>query len=243
VAPLAAGLSLEIAANWLASERPTKAWASRYTAGDEFESVIRFLEVSRASAEKGEEVDQRQYKAHQVPVRDSIFICYRREDSGHAADRINEGLVERFGKAKVFYDVDTIPSGIDYAQFIKERLETCAVLLAIIGDFWVDIRYREGPRKDQRRLEDPADLVRLEIEAAFGSELPVIPVFVGRGPLPIKEDLPTSLQPLASLNFASVGAGPDFRSHFERLLETLDEAVGRGRIGRRLWTRFFSMIR
>ncbi len=241
-ASLSAGPTLEIALDWHSRERPTPAWASRYITSEQFESVVRFLELSGKAAEGRAGARHQPPRPKQATVRKGIFLSYRREDSSHAADRIYEGLVRRFGKKGVFYDVETIPSGIDYSQFISERIDTCAVLLAVIGDLWTDIRFREGPQKGQRRLDDPTDLVRLEIETAWRLKVPVIPVFVGREPLPTGEDLPAGLKPLANLSFATLGSGPDFRNHFDRLLETVDRMTGRSHIGLRLLASLASRI-
>ena len=49
-----------------------------------------------------------------------------------------------------------------------------------------------------RRLDDPADFVRMEVEAALSRDIPVVPVLVQGATLPRKEDLPPSLAPLTT---------------------------------------------
>jgi hypothetical protein len=41
-----------------------------------------------------------------------IFISYRRDDDASAAARVSDGLASRFGKAKVFIDVDNLLAGL-----------------------------------------------------------------------------------------------------------------------------------
>jgi len=96
-----------------------------------------------------------------------ILLSYRREDSEHATGRIYDRLVAYFGKKAVFMDVDTIPSGADFRNHIEEFLTKCDVLLAIIGDSWIDAKFPSGSKRGMRRLDDPGDFVRIEIEAAL----------------------------------------------------------------------------
>ena len=62
------------------------------------------------------------------------------------------------------------------------------MLLAVIGPHWL-----AAGQDGQRRLDDPADFVRLEIEAALARGVRVIPVLVDGAQLPRPEQLPASL--------------------------------------------------
>ena len=62
-------------------------------------------------------------------------------------------------------------------------------MLAIIGPKWTDIRNEAG----QKRLEDPDDFVRIELEAALARNVPVVPVPVGHAAMPGASQLPASL--------------------------------------------------
>lgn len=79
-------------------------------------------------------------------------------------------------------------------------------LLAVIGPHWVDIVTPDG----QRRLDDPGDLVRLEIETALTQGIPMIPLLVQNAAMPTATRLPPSLQPLATRNGLAVRYDPDF---------------------------------
>src|SRR5262249_34045163 len=68
----------------------------------------------------------------------------------------------------------------------------CDVLLALIGPGWLDARDASG----QRRLDNPLDFVRLEIEAALRRNIRVIPVLLDGAGLPHEDSLPAALQPL-----------------------------------------------
>src|SRR4051794_34079483 len=122
-----------------------------------------------------------------------IFICYRREDSAHQAGRLYEHLAFHFGPEDVFKDVDSIPPGRDFRKVLAERVGQCDVVLVLVGDQWLSAASPNG----ERRLDDAADFVRIEIETALRRDIPVIPLLVGRTQIPSAEMLPPSLQDFA----------------------------------------------
>ena len=125
-----------------------------------------------------------------------IFICYRREDSGGYAGRLYDHLIRHFGKGQIFMDIDAIPVGQNFVDVIDQRIGSCDVLIALIGITWMNATNRRG----QRRLDDPADFVRLEIEAALKRKIPIIPVLVGGARMPAAQELPGEIAHLAYLN-------------------------------------------
>jgi len=70
-----------------------------------------------------------------------VFISYRRQDSAHAAGRIFDHLAQRLGDEVVFRDVETIPEGTDYEEYIKSSITRCDILLAVIGERWLGSRF------------------------------------------------------------------------------------------------------
>ncbi len=127
-----------------------------------------------------------------------IFVSYRREDTEGEAGRLFDALVERFGKANVFFDVAAIRKGYDFRQAIDSSVSKCGVLLAIIGKHWIDQTGDNG----NRRLDDPSDYVRLEIASALqrADPVPVIPVLVHGAKMPSSSQLPDDLKPLSYRN-------------------------------------------
>ena len=91
-----------------------------------------------------------------------IFISYRRADAGWPARWLADRLAGQFGAGVVFQDVDSIRPGDDFAAEIEAAVGACSVLLAVIGPQWLAAEGDAG-----RRLDDPQDWVRLEIEAAI----------------------------------------------------------------------------
>src|SRR5262245_46627114 len=142
-----------------------------------------------------------------------IFISYRRDDSAYVTGMLAEKLREGFGKTSVFIDIDTIPFGVDIRDHISRAVGECAVLLAVIGDAWVDAATADG----RRRLDTPTDFVRLEIESALKRGIPVVPVLVDNAQMPAETDLPESLRSLAYRNAAELRPGRDLQHHINIL--------------------------
>jgi hypothetical protein len=151
-----------------------------------------------------------------------IFISYRRDDSADATGRIYDRLERHFGRDAIFMDVDAIPLGVNFKLYIDQQVAKCNVLLAIIGENWLTASYHDGPQKGKRRLDDPADFVRLEIQFALTKNLFVIPVLVGKAQFPNASLLPEPLKELANLNAAEVRSGKDFDVHVNRLLRGIE---------------------
>ncbi len=150
-----------------------------------------------------------------------IFCCYRRDDSRHQAGRIFDHLAARFGKDSCFKDVDSIPIGLDFRRVLAEQVAQCDVLLAFIGDAWLSATDASG----SRRLDDPGDFVRIELESALGRNIPVVPVLVGQALVPQPGDLPEGLRELAFRHGLAVRADPDFHHDVERLIRGINHVL------------------
>lgn len=125
-----------------------------------------------------------------------IFLNYRREDAAPYARLLQFQLRERFPDAQVFIDLDSIEAGLPFAKVIRDAVDSCAVLVALIGRQWMTITDEEGRRK----LDNPGDYVRFEVQTALERGVRVIPVLVD-GARPLREqELPSGLQELAGLN-------------------------------------------
>ena len=109
-----------------------------------------------------------------------IFVSYRRSDSEAHTGRIYDRLASGFGKEKIFKDVDSIPVGADFRSHLNAIVSQCQAALIVVGTRWVDARDEAGAR----RLDDPDDFVRIEVEAALARGIPVIPVLVANATMP-----------------------------------------------------------
>lgn len=157
-----------------------------------------------------------------------IFISYRRADSQAMTGRIREKLVEEFGPETVFMDVDTIPSGEDFAEYYKSWLnKKAAVALVIIGEKWASMRNKEeqgGPP----RLHKEDDHVRIEVATALAmNDLLVIPVLLEAADTPKSEDLPESLRRLSQLQGSKIRLDPDFQSDMKKLIAAIKKSQQR----------------
>lgn len=150
-----------------------------------------------------------------------LFISYRREDSAYISDRINERLTQRFGRQTVFKDVDSIPLGQDFRRHLREAVGGCDVLLAVIGKEWLAADRQTGAR----RIDDPRDHLRIEVESALERDIPVIPVLVQGAAVPTEAELPESLRALAYRNAQPVRPDPDFNNDMDRLLRGIEQLL------------------
>jgi hypothetical protein len=160
-----------------------------------------------------------------------IFISYRRDDAAGWAGRLSADLREGLRGAPVFMDIDAIPPGVPWDDYIAQAVGSCDVLIALIGPHWLTVTDKAG----RRRLDDPTDLTRLEILAALQRNIRVIPALVGGAEMPAADELPDALKPLARRQAYELA---DHRWHEDcaRLVEVLKPIVGAGTsVGRRLF--------
>jgi len=147
-----------------------------------------------------------------------IFISYRRADAGAYARLLQVELSERFPEARVFMDLDSIEAGLDFAEIIRDAVNSCHVMVVLIGRQWATLADEEG----HRRLDDPDDYVRFEIRAALKRGVRAIPVLVD-GAKPVRQQqLPPDLRKLARLNALEMSYD---RYHYD--LDRLADIVGR----------------
>jgi formylglycine-generating enzyme required for sulfatase activity len=126
----------------------------------------------------------------------TVFISYRREITAGEARALFNELLEKLGKNSVFMDVDSIALGRDFRSALQRTLESCDLMLVLIGRDWADVKDEEG----RTRLENPGDFVRLEIEAALGRDIVVTPILVQGAHMPAPEHLPADIRDLVYRN-------------------------------------------
>jgi len=120
-----------------------------------------------------------------------IFISYRREDAAGYAGRLYDRLAAHFGDERVFMDVEGIEPGADFFDAIERAVGSCEALIVIIGKEWL-----AADNAGHRRLDDPADFVRLETATALARGIRVVPVLVEGAAMPRADQLPAELAPL-----------------------------------------------
>jgi Flp pilus assembly protein TadD len=154
-----------------------------------------------------------------------IFISYRREDTKGEVTHLHRRLVQRYGEGRVFVDYDDIPPGERWPDVLRGKLESCRVLLAVIGPKWGEARFTEGKKKGRLRLDDPNDWVRVEICTALRREgMRVVVVPIDDASLP-ETEWACDLDELPALQAARIRNQGDFERDFEQLCASLEKQV------------------
>src|ERR1700681_1370445 len=125
-----------------------------------------------------------------------IFINYRRGDEPGFTQALLGRLEQAFPAERLFIDVDNIPPGEDFVRMLESQVAQCDAMLTVIGNNWLDATDERGGR----RLDNPNDFVRIEIESALKQGKRVIPVLVHQARMPHPEELPEAIRPLSQRN-------------------------------------------
>jgi hypothetical protein len=158
--------------------------------------------------------------------RGRIFISYRREETAYPAGWLFDKLAERFGEGQIFKDIDSIEPGDDFVDTITAAVGSCDVLLALIGNRWLTITDAAGTR----RLDDPNDFVRVEVEAALSRNVRVIPVLVEGASPPRGDQLPATLAGLVRRQALELSPSR-FETDLGRLLRVLEKTLAETHAG------------
>lgn len=153
-----------------------------------------------------------------------IFLSYRRGDPGAPVGRLYDRLVSRFGRERVFRDIDSAVPAANFELAIDRALFESSVLVAVIGPNWLTVTNAAG----QRRLDAPKDYVRYEVARALENpECKVLPILRGaRTMMPSADDLPEELRSLVTLQAIRVDEDDD-GPHFEFDAQQVVNAVAR----------------
>lgn len=152
----------------------------------------------------------------------TIFLSYRRADSGDVVPRIRERLTERFGAENIFWDLDSMELGGRFREIIADAVNHADALIAIIGAQWLSSKDEAG----RRRIDEPDDLVRIEIETALRTpRLLVVPLAVKDANIPQPGELPESMRDLVSRSGGVIRSPPDFEADMSRLIRGLEQGA------------------
>ena len=117
-----------------------------------------------------------------------IFICYRRTDSADFTVALYNQLREHFDESCIFKDINVIQPGQQFGEVLENALDTCAVVLVVIGPTWIS--------QSGARLFEDHDWVRQEVAQALARNLRVIPILTNGTKMPLPEHLPPDLHGL-----------------------------------------------
>ncbi|MEM9179773.1 MAG: toll/interleukin-1 receptor domain-containing protein, partial [Pseudomonadota bacterium] len=147
-----------------------------------------------------------------------IFISYRRQDSQHAVDRLQEFIKPYLKNPKrdLFVDIDNIPIGMDFEAHLQTKISQCDAVLAVIGPGWLNAQAPNG----KPRLDSPDDFVRTEIAAALQRGIPVVPVLLDGTPMPRADELPVDIRGLVTRHGAQLDR-KSFRADVDHIMSGL----------------------
>ncbi len=128
---------------------------------------------------------------------ENIFISYRRDDSLYQTERLAVELKRLLPEVEIFYDRNSIASGADFDVRIKDSVDSCDVMLVVIGDKWLNA---PDSKTGSRRIDNPKDIVRLEVSTGLKRGIRVIPIMLDGAQLPTPEELPKNIRKLVRRN-------------------------------------------
>ncbi|MFQ5638539.1 MAG: TIR domain-containing protein [bacterium] len=149
-----------------------------------------------------------------------IFISYRRQDSENWAEKIYDELISHFGADMIFRDIDSIEAGEDFTNVTLKALQGCDVMLVFIGPNWLNIRDSAG----EKRIDDPKDFVRMEIEYGLNRAITLIPVLIDGTRMPESSILPANIKFFSRRQAVKISEGK-FESDLETLVGVLQERL------------------
>ena len=151
----------------------------------------------------------------------SISISHRHDDSPELVRRISAELKKRIkpgDDSETLIDTTSISQGPEFHESLTSAIRSSEVLLVMIGKNWLSDKDDEG----RTLIQCPSDVVRTEIESAFVSDVPVVPVLVGGATLPATAKLPPSLHNLATTIASPVRGSAGFDDDMECLIERIN---------------------
>lgn len=154
-------------------------------------------------------------RPHISDERFKLFVSYRHADSKAYTERIFDHLTVEFGANLIFKDTISMPLGHDFRSVVRSVLRKCALILVIVGPGWTGASNADG----SKRLFDADDPIRIEVETALESNIPIIPVLVDRATRPELADLPPSIRAINGLHHISIRSDPDFTSDMSCLID------------------------
>lgn len=150
-----------------------------------------------------------------------VFLSYRRADSMTHALLLARTLEQR-ASARVFVDVDSIPPGVEFRDYVAEHIASSDAMIVMIGDQWLETLGEDGTR----RIDHADDQVRLEVRSAIEREMPLFPVLVEGARMPRADELPSDLEPLAWRNAVELR-----ESDWDRCVDRLADGLPGDRVG------------
>lgn len=147
-----------------------------------------------------------------------IFISYRSADGTDKATALARDLGRRYGDDQVFLDKDDLRGGEVWRREVAHAIEQRPVLLLLVTPQTFGARNDQG----QRRIGDPDDPVRREVETALAHDAHLIPVLCdGVDGATALVELPPPFDRLGERTWRNLRAR-DWEGDLQRLVDDLD---------------------
>ena len=145
----------------------------------------------------------------------TVFLSYRRSDTGGEAGRLADDLQHKLGRRFVFRDVVSISPGDQFDAVLETQLATAKLVLVLIGPVWLE-------ELKKRLTEGDTDYHRVEVATALRGGKRTIPVLLRGAALPPPGVLPKDLLDLTKCQAITI-RDEAWRTDVDRLID----AIGR----------------
>jgi len=129
----------------------------------------------------------------------SIFISYRIADSLSYANSLSLSFEKAFGEGSIFHDKSSLKPGMKWPEELAEKVKVAKVVLVLVANAekWLALN-----SNGLRRMDDPEDWVRKEVETALADDKKlIIPVLIDDARLPSKNTLPETMRALLNIQY------------------------------------------
>ena len=123
-----------------------------------------------------------------------VFISYRRDDASSEAGRLADVIRNHFGQDSVFMDTSDTRFGEEWPAALRTAVENTVVVVALMGPDWILARDEYG----RRRIDDPDDWVRREIQLGLEHGKTIMPLLVRHARMTPPDALPPEIGALSS---------------------------------------------
>ena len=156
----------------------------------------------------------------------TVFLSYRRSDTGGEAGRLADALQHKLGQRSVFRDVVSISPGDQFDAVLERQLAAAKLALVLIGPAWL-----EELRK--RLTEKDTDYHRVEVATALRGGKRVIPVLLRGAALPPPGALPKDLFELTRCQAITI-RDEAWRTDVDRLIDAIGRPYRWGQLAIRI---------
>ena len=99
-----------------------------------------------------------------ITITPKVFLSYRRADARDVAEILSERLRKDLGSTNVFRDEEDLIAGQVWRDVLANTIALSDATLILVGNDWT------GEQPDgSRRIDEPTDVVRVEVNRALAS--------------------------------------------------------------------------